>query len=213
MTEFDLVSLFSTARLAPYYVEGENFEQAFSRYQWNIRLAEALLPALHYLEVGLRNKLNGLICQHYGHDWLIKRPAVLLSPEQNRILDEMRERYMREKQRQPNHDDIVARMGFGFWYAYFHKRFDPILWHRKKSIFKVFPFLPAHKHSRKYIQSHLGSIKDMRNRIAHHEPVWNTNPCLIDVHKSCIDLITAMSPDAAHRLNQIDRLITVWSQK
>jgi len=205
MTQQPLKDIFPETRLAPYYKAGDDFVQAFARYQWNIQLAESMLPALHYLEVGLRNRLNVLIGIHYGQDWLITRPKILLSDEQGRILNEMRDRYLREKRREPNHDDLVSRMSFGFWFSYFHKRFDPILWHRKKAMETVFPYLPQSQRVRSYIQPKLGIIKEMRNRIAHHEPVWNTTPSLYDVHQTCIELVAAMSPEAAQRLAEIDR--------
>ena len=46
-----LLNVFPEARMAPYHKAGDGFEQAFAHYQWNIRLAEAMLPTLHYLEV------------------------------------------------------------------------------------------------------------------------------------------------------------------
>ena len=211
MTQHPLLNVFSEVRMTPYYKTGEKFEQAFARYQWNIQLAEAMLPSLHYLEVALRNRLNTLIGTHYGQNWLISRPIVLLSAEQNKILDDMRDRYLREKRKEPSHDDLVARMGFGFWFAYFHKRFDPILWHRKKAMETVFPYIPSERRLRGHIQPKLGAIKDIRNRIAHHEPVWNMKPSLIDVHQICLELIAGMSPEAVKQLNQIDRLNQIYA--
>ncbi len=210
MTQHLLLDVFPEVRMAPYHKAGEGFEQAFARYQWNICLAEAMLPSLHYLEVSLRNKLNVLIGLYYGHDWLIRRPAILLSAEQNRILNDIRDRHMREKRKEPGHDDLVARMSFGFWFAYFHKRFDPIIWHRKKAMETVFPHLPPERRLRTYIQPKLGAVKDMRNRIAHHEPVWNMKPSIMEIHQTCHALVAAMSPEAAERLKQIDRLPQVW---
>jgi Toprim-like len=45
----------SLHRLTPYCLPGETSDTAFSRYQWSIKLAEALLPSINYLEIGLRN--------------------------------------------------------------------------------------------------------------------------------------------------------------
>jgi hypothetical protein len=207
-----LLEVFPETRIASYRKADEVFEQIFARYQWNIRLAEAMLPALHYLEICLRNRLNGLIESHYGCDWLIRRPKILLSEEQNRILDEMHDRHVREKRREPVHDDLVARMSFGFWSAYFHKRFDPILWHRKRALESVFPHWPPAHQFRSYVQPKLTAIKDMRNRIAHYEPVWNTKPDLFTIHQTCLNLIAGMSPEAAEKLKEIDRLPIVWKE-
>ena len=44
MTQHNLLlNVFPEARMAPYYKAGDGFEQALARYQWNIRLAEAML--------------------------------------------------------------------------------------------------------------------------------------------------------------------------
>ena len=104
----------------------------------------------------------------------------------------------------------VAQMSFGFWSAYFHKRFDPVIWHKKNALETIFPHLLPPQRTRKLIQPKLLLVKDMRNRIAHHEPVWNTQPNIMNIHQICHELIAAMSPDAAEKLKQIDRLPQVW---
>jgi hypothetical protein len=37
-------------------------------------------------------------------------------------------------------------------------------------------------------------------------------PSLIEIHQTCLDLIAAMSPEAAAKLKQIDRLSLVWKE-
>lgn len=211
-THFQTPSLYDVlpkTRLASYQKPDENFEQGFARYQWNLRLAEAMIPCLHYFEVCLRNRINAFISANFGEQWLLTKQPKLLSPEQLHVLDEVIDRYQREKRSHPQQDDLVARMSFGFWISYFHKRFDPILWHRKQAMEKVFPDA-TNKISRPLIQSELRMIKDVRNRIAHHEPIWDTKPTLIEAHQTCVKLVSALSMPAAKRLNQIDRLEDVW---
>lgn len=210
MTQHLLLGLIPEARLKSYSQEGDKFEQAFARYQWNVQLAEAMLPSLNYLEVGLRNRLNVVLVRYYGANWLVERSPLLLSAEQNRILDDMCDRHIREKHRLPVHDDYVAQMSFGFWSAYFHKRFDPVIWHKKNALEIIFPEMILAQRTRKLIQPQLLMVKDLRNRIAHHEPVWNARPNIMDIHRICHDLIAAMSPEAAELLRQIDRLPQVW---
>jgi hypothetical protein len=67
----ELQRFLSSHRLAPYHLPGETTAVAFARYQWNIQLAEALLPSINYLEIGLRNGLDGAISSIYGQGWIL----------------------------------------------------------------------------------------------------------------------------------------------
>ena len=55
----------------------------------------------------------------------------------------------------------------------------------------------------------LEALKALRNRIAHHEPVWNGKPDPADVHKSCVSIVLAMSIEAYQHLASIDRFAEV----
>lgn len=207
----ELTEALSRARLAPYYRQGDTFEQAYQRYVWNVRLSEAMLPALNYLEIILRNKVDKLICRHFGQNWLVTLPASLRlnDSDKDKITDTI-ERFTREYRRAPHHDDIIAQINFGFWCAFFHKRYDPILWHRKHAITDVFPALPREKRTRRTIEQMLFLIKKLRNRIAHHEPIWNMKPTVKEIHSECHALIGSMSPAALDTLLPIDRLPQLW---
>jgi hypothetical protein len=101
----ELEQYFSSARLAPYLLPGEAADVASARYQWNLRLAEALLPSL----------------------------------------------------------------------------------------------------------SRLRTIKALRNRIAHHEPIWKMTPTVDEVHQTCLEIVSGMSAAAAVELAKIDRFSSVYT--
>lgn len=201
-----LIEVFSEARLRAYKRSGEDDAQAFARYQDNIRISESLLPALHYMEIILRNRLNKAIQQVYGAEWLIQLPSGLHMDEGNLAkLNTTKQHYQHEKRCLPMHDDLVARMTFGFWANFFHKRYDPALWQRKHFTVTVFPHLERDSRSRNLIKPKLQIIKDLRNRIAHHEPIWNWHPGAAAGHQLCLELIGAMSQEALVRLKEVDR--------
>lgn len=210
MPKKQIEEILSKSRLCPFYASGDDFDRAFARYQWNIKLSEAMLPVLHYLEITLRNKLNGVIADLYGASWLVERSAHLISDEQGKILSEVRDRHLRGKKSPPAQDDYVAHMSFGFWCAYFHKSFDPILWHKKGVIAKLFPYGREGDNQRHIVQDKLAMIKKIRNRIAHHEAIWNAEPNVEKIHYMCCQIIGAISPDALTCLAQIDRFPSVW---
>jgi len=209
----ELQLFFSTSRLAKYQQPGETTEQGFARYQWNVQLAEALLPSLNYFEIGLRNGLDRAITALYGKDWLLNVPKALgLNESDLELIEKNKDETQRRKGCSAKNDDIVAKLGFGFWSALFHNRYDPILWQRDRALAIVFPNMPRTLRTRKYIAPKLHQIRIVRNRIAHHEPIWRTNPDVQAFHQVCIEMIHAMSLAAAQELAKIDRFPEVYSR-
>ncbi len=62
----------SSQRLETYRLkESDSEQQLLSRYQWNVTLSESFYPALHFLEISLRNHVHAVIAQHLGESlWL-----------------------------------------------------------------------------------------------------------------------------------------------
>jgi hypothetical protein len=209
----ELERYFSSARLAPYLLPGETADVAFARYQWNLRLAEALLPSLNYLEVGLRNSLNRIVANLYGADWLlIVSPKLTLSFEDLRNIDNLKDEIQETKGYPANHDDILARLGFGFWVSFFHKRYTSGLWNRGKTpLVAMFPHMAPALCTRELVFARLRTIKALRNRIAHHEPIWKMTPTADEVHKICLEIVSGMSVVVADELARIDRFAVVYA--
>lgn len=200
----------SVSRLAKYYRSGETPEQGFARYQWNVQLAEALLPSLNYFEVGLRNGIDHAISAIYYKDWLLKLPSGLkITTEDERKIGEFAREHQTDKGWAARHDDILAKLGFGFWAAFFHNRYDPILWQRPDALKTVFPHMQRTLRTRKYISPKIHQIRTLRNRIAHHEPIWH----MADVqstYQTISELVLAMSTAAAQELVKIDRFPSIY---
>jgi hypothetical protein len=204
---FELLNLiFSKARISPYQAKGDSAAQVLAKYHRNILLSEAMLPTLHYLEICLRNRIDQVLKEYYSSNWLIDTPKKLMISDLDikKILD-IAEKVRRENNREPVHDDIVAQMTFGFWCSFFFRKYDPIIWQRKNAIKTVFPNLARINRTRSYIEGKIIKIKEVRNRIAHHEPVWNSEVSIINAHTICYELIQAMSNEALDTLRSIDR--------
>ena len=205
---------FSSSRLAPYALPGEAADVAFARYQWNLQLAEAMLPSLNYLEVGLRNALNEVLVGLYGADWFLAIPPKLgLSAADIRNVDNLKEDIQATKGYLAQHDDVLARLGFGFWVAFFHKRYIAGLWSRGKNpLVSVFPHMNPSLRTRELIFARLRTIKALRNRIAHHEPIWKMTPTVDEVHRTCVEIVGGLSVVAVDELKKIDRFSAVYVQ-
>ncbi|MBX9787232.1 MAG: Abi family protein [Alphaproteobacteria bacterium] len=180
-----------------------------NKYHRNIILSEAMIPVLHYFEILLRNRIDKVIKKYYGEDWLIHAPLPLINSSKDiKKISEIIDKFSRE-QRKFSHDTVLSQMTFGFWCAFFHKRYDPLLWHRKNALKSIFPHLPKKNRTRGHIEQKLLKIKSIRNRIAHHEPVWNHPVSVDEVHQICCELIKAMSPNALDLLSKIDCFLEV----
>lgn len=203
--------IFSQARLSPYQAEGDSAKKVLENYHKNIVLSEAMVPTLHYLEICFRNRINHVISQHYGAQWLIEFPEELnISPQDKEKINKIASKIRRENTREALHDDIVAQMTFGFWCAFFHRKYDTLIWHRKDALKSIFPSLERSNRTRSYIEERILKIKEVRNRIAHHEPVWNHKVSVVQVHALCHELIHSMSSEAAEWLKTIDRFPEVY---
>ncbi len=216
----DLEQFFSACRLSSYRLPGEALPVVLARYQWNLQLAEAMLPSLNYLEVGLRNAVNRVTAGLYGADWLLAPPPQLhFSPEDLRQIEGIRTDILKRKGKPASHDDVLAQLNFGFWVAMFHKRHMGSVWSRgKDSLGKVFPNMPADQWAGFVLNERLAQVKTLldkvkvlRNRMAHHEPIWKQTPSADVVHQDCIALVRAMSLAAAAELEEIDRFAEVYA--
>lgn len=201
-----LESLFSKPRIDAYLDKNDTPEMVLAKYHRNIMLSEAMVPMLHYFEILLRNRVDKVIRKYYGENWLLKNPSILkISDKDINKVSEIISKIKREGRSEVSHDTILAQMTFGFWCAFFHKKYDPVLWHRKHALKDVFPYLPKHKRTRAYVEHKILKIKVIRNRIAHHEPIWNHKISVTEIHAICCELIEAFSPQALNLLLKIDR--------
>jgi hypothetical protein len=84
---------------------------------------------------------------------------------------------------------IVAELSFGFWTGLTGPRYSD-LW--RDHLVKIFPRRPV---QRSGVQLRLNSIRKLRNRIAHHEPILS-RPLQKDVNQ-IFDMLTWISPVTA----------------
>jgi hypothetical protein len=203
-----LEDLFTKARIDSY--RGDAAQTILDKYHLNIQLSEAMLPALSYLEVCLRNRLDQTIKIFFGSDWLITPHARLISLKDQTKIKEIYTRIKREKHTNPGHDDILAQMTFGFWCTFFHKKYDPLIWHKKNALRNVFPNLARNNRKRSYVEQRILLVKELRNRIAHHEPILSKPIKILQSYQITIELLQAISLEAYNMLKTIDRFAEVY---
>ncbi|MGP4015200.1 hypothetical protein [Saccharopolyspora sp. 5N708] len=178
-----------------------DIDVAIRLYQWNIDVSAAFYHSLHWLEVGLRNALNERLRDMYGRpDWWAAAP---LDKHDRRKIENVFDDAM---PRQRTADDVVARLTFGFWVALLHKRNDRRFW--VPVLYKAFPH---YKGPRAGLHDDFYKMRNFRNRIMHHEPIFYLD--LANYRLRGYRLLAYLSPDAVEHVQATDRLTRVLDQR
>lgn len=171
-----LESSLSPERMATYVLRaGGDRAQAVRLYTWNTALSAAFYGPLQGLEVALRNALHRELSAVYGANWYDNAAARLDAGTLNRIaaarLDLRRDGYIDD----PPH--MVAALSFGFWVALLgpggrlpdrgKANYEMTIW--RPAAHRAFPHARL---GRKAAHGPLDYLRTLRNRIAHHEPIF-----------------------------------------
>ncbi len=168
----------SKQRLSSYQIAGEsNLENAISRYKWNIKLSQSLYPSLSLVEVALRNHLDMGLSVKFGNDWINNS---FLSNYHSNQIKEIKESLFKNKSA-INKEDIIAGLTFGFWTSLFYGNYRNI-YADGKILKTAFPLIPNFYRDRERLNKLCESIKNLRNRVFHHEPIYNIRDLLQKVY-------------------------------
>lgn len=169
----------SSARLATYEaaagITSDDDLAALALYAWNADVSGALLGPLHICEVVIRNAVADALEAVYGPSWAwsptfersLPNPAVGYSPR--RDLQAARRGVITVGK-------VIPELKFVFWQKMFTGRYDTRIW--QQQLRRVMPnvdpaqTIPA---LRQGVYNDLECVRLLRNRIAHHEPVFRRN--------------------------------------
>ena len=204
----DLEKHFSAARVGRYHAayKGDT-AKATGAYAHNMLLAESMFPVLNVLEIALRNGVHSrLSAVHNRADWWeLWRNDPKMS-WQIREVDSAKSKLQRRQEGQTP-DKIVAELTFGFWCSLFNATFQKTLW---RDLRLVFPKCPKPQRQRHTISSALNQIRDLRNRVFHHEPLLWISPSLLDLHSIGTETVGWLDPQLVKWLANYDRLPASW---
>jgi Abi-like protein len=216
-------NMMSAARMSRYLNAcGGNTKRAMTLYRLNLRLSQELFTVISCFEITLRNAINNHCIASLGNDWLRHGAAPggifdnyhcrLTIININDAVSKLRHSY--------THDKLVAELGFGFWrYIFAQYQYNAT----GRTLLRIFPAKPTSTPSIQYNQTfvfnQLAQINNLRNRIAHHEPVcFKTGTPVKDTtyvrqHYGLIrQLFQWMSIDDAALLYGLDHINTVCNQ-
>lgn len=199
----------SQERLEPYKCQKDADDlEAFGRYVWNMQISEALYPALQGLEITLRNSIHNAATDAFGGEyWMDGKRSPLKAHEQESVSKAKKRLQGNGKEITPGR--LVAELNFGFWTSLLYSRYEQVLW--QKLTKSAFPHVPRRMRNRKALNKRFNSIRLLRNRIFHYEPIWHWKD-LTKQHTELLDTIGWISPAVRCTVTIMDRFPEVYDQ-
>lgn len=216
----------SDARIKPYILAANNdLGKAIRIYEINIQLCEALYPSLHTVEVALRNAIDKSLSYTYEKDWLWNQKLRFDSQEKNLIQKstddikyDIKQKYKDNSRLQQNikselnnsaiKDKVIAELNFGFWKALIvEKYYQTSIFNRCSK--HIFRHAQGNERDVKFVRDIIPKTNLFRNRVFHHEPIWNDRE-LLSKYKEVYRLINWICPKTATWINCSDRFMEVY---
>ena len=168
-----LPDVISAPRFTTYLnAKNGNRTDALRLYRWNLEVSSAFIVPLQICEVSVRNAISEAITATHGANWPFEQGF------QIRLTDPPRAYSPRKNVQQLRNEGttgkVIAELKFVFWQYMFTSRHDSTIWN--PHLRTVFPHTDPNESVQKLRRDGyeaLNQIRDLRNRIAHHEPIFN----------------------------------------
>ena len=168
-----LQNIISEPRLSSYLNFANNDEEkAYHLYLYNLEISQILYHNIHWLEIILRNAINQQLIKTEGDNWY---ESDFLGRAEEKQISEIFQRHEEKQEKRNkrglpyqglNNTKIIGEINFGFWNGLFKPYYEKLWRHELRHIFLTNERLLCSN-----IYRQLSSIRIIRNRIAHHEPI------------------------------------------
>lgn len=207
-----LPKIISSPRFRTYLsATGGQRTKALKLYHWNLKVSSAFIIPLQICEVASRNGVVLALEHQYGQDWhnserfliSLHNPKKVYSPKK----DIMGTKANLIKKRSLTAGKVVADLKFAFWESMLTARHDNRLWIPYFNL--AFPHASNPPTGRKRANEALERVRRLRNRIAHHEPIFHRD--LTTDYNTILCLIGWRDPVArqwAEKIQDVTNLLT-----
>ena len=211
--EQELPYIISTPRFATYRNAANNDVQvALNLYKWNLEISSSFIVPLQVCEVAARNGVVLAVEQTYGADWHISNsfeqslPTFRGGYSPSQDFTSTKAKLIRNNALTAGR--IVADLKFAFWENMLTRRHDQRLWTpHYTAAFPNADVSVSIYQARAKAKSHLEKIRKLRNRIAHHEPIFVRN--IQEEYDRILEVIEWRSPiskDWVHKIQKVTDL-------
>jgi hypothetical protein len=185
---------------------------ALTLYAWNAEVSASMLSPLHICEVVIRNAVSDALEALYGPRWPWNATFERSLPTAAHGYYDPRHDLQSVRKREHTTGKVIPELKFVCWQKMFTGRYDTRIW--DPHLRRVLPNLDPAKSIadlRKQTYAQLEQMRLLRNRIAHHEPIFNRS--LADDHQTIHDLVAARCSVTAGWLKSYERATSVIASK
>jgi hypothetical protein len=171
-------------------------EETIKNYERNTILSEAVYGLLQGVEIAVRNSIHNALSMGLFHsDWY---GYISWQKPELDALDQARYKLVRRgKALVPG--SVIAELPFGFWLQMVARRYEKVLW--VPYVHKAFPNIVTDRNG---LFRRLDEIRELRNRIAHHERILHFNLPL--EYTQAIEVIRWICPITAAWVDATNRV-------
>lgn len=206
----DLYLPLSKVRLDEYRskVDPSSDLEMITNYFWDIDLAETMVPSLHAVELAVRNSIHTVLSNEHGTPMWFYKPGLLRSPQLEMLASALEK--LSRKKHDATSDRIVGALMFGFWVSLLTGPYEQAIWQPDgfRLLHEAFPY--ARPISRKQIHTKLDKIRDLRNRVFHHQHIFDRSN-LHQEHQEIHEVIQWISPTLHKAIHAVDNFPAVLS--
>ncbi|HAY34049.1 MAG TPA: CAAX protease [Ignavibacteria bacterium] len=171
----DFENIMSPERMGRYFTAcRSNSRKSMTLYRKNLELTQELFTIISCFEIALRNATDNHYKVIYGNDWLRNSalPAGMFNTPHCGKTPSIISFAVRKLGGNYSHSKLIAEMDFGFW-RYMFARHQ--YYAGGQTLLRIFPSKPTSSalqhYDHNYVFAKLEELNELRNRLAHHEPV------------------------------------------
>lgn len=203
-------------------------QRALALYEWNVTLGQALMRDIAHFEIALRNAYDAAFSAHWpGSDhWLLDPDSPAVTPiwriKKNRGLKRGSDVNYQNRRAvdsaiykcggvRATPGKVMAELSFGFWRHLTSASHEKTVW--VPYLHHAYP----QKTDRAEVDKIIGNINTVRNRIAHHEPIFDRvqmpgqEPACVQA--DLMGVLAMVAPDAAAHLAPSSTVAAALSQR
>ncbi len=163
---------------------------------------------LNFLYVGVSNQINRALQDKYGSNWY-EGSSFNIEQRGQQSIEDAKNKVIRLK-RPLTHHSIISELTLGFWSAFITKD------QYRQSVFdqciqKIFPYAKSSERNFTKIAPRFQTeILYLRNRVFHHEPIWEQNYKIKQKYEYLCQVLGWMNPEILSWLQTYDNFVEVY---
>lgn len=204
---------FTIQRLNKYAKNTNSEKELIEKYFWNIQLSKELYVLIAIFEVSLRNHIHFAINEYVHQNWLTDNSFIQKFLTENEFKAYLIAFNRLAEKNKLTQDNLVAELNLGFWVNLFKKIYAPRLWHKKHVFDTVFPFFNKEiTNKMDYLYPKLKAIQKIRNRISHHETIFDYKHGLDNFYYNILECLNFIEPSLKNDALEICQFEASWNK-